>query len=344
MLTPREEQVLTLVASGATNDQIAGRLGIAVKTVERHVTHVYRKVGAGGRADATRAAVALDLVSAGTDLLTGPDRPRPPATAGSPAVAVRGSPDGALRRVPAASSRQRNAVPRSRIVPGRTTTSSTVTADRERLDHRRLGLAGLVAPAVLVLGVVAASLTWPGYDHRTQNISDLGGIDAPSPVLLNATLVLFGGLVGAFSVALRQAGAARVGPLLVGSFGLAAVVQGFTPCTAGCAEGTGTDLIHVVAATTGFLAFAVALLSYARGGGSDAGGSSHRAWSAWLGWLTLGFLVAWFVAAGVDPERLHAGLLQRSLVAVVLLWLTVTAVSLLRTERAPQAAGDPGRR
>jgi hypothetical protein len=252
-------------------------------------------------------------------------------------------------------------------VPARTTTSSTVTADRERLAHRRLALAGLVAPAVLVLGVVAASLTWPGYDHRTQNISDLGGIDAPSPALLNATLVLFGVLVVAFSVALRQNGAARVGAtrvgatrvgatrvgatrvgatrvLLVGYFGVTAVVQGFTPCSAGCIEGTGTDLIHVLAATTGFLAVAVALLSFARGGGSDAGGSSHRAWSAWLGWLTLGFLVAWFVAAGVDPERLHAGVLQRSLVAVVLLWLTATAVSLLRDGRAPQSASDPARR
>jgi len=65
-LTPREQEVLTLVASGATNEQIAARLGIAIKTVERHVTNAYRKVGARGRADATRAAVALHLVSPGT--------------------------------------------------------------------------------------------------------------------------------------------------------------------------------------------------------------------------------------------------------------------------------------
>jgi DNA-binding CsgD family transcriptional regulator len=77
-LTPREEEVLTLVASGATNEHIAASLGIAVKTVERHVTNVYRKVGARGRADATRAAVALRLVSPGPSsgpALTSPDRP-----------------------------------------------------------------------------------------------------------------------------------------------------------------------------------------------------------------------------------------------------------------------------
>jgi pimeloyl-ACP methyl ester carboxylesterase/DNA-binding CsgD family transcriptional regulator len=71
MLTPRERDVLRLVASGDTNERIAATLGIAVKTVERHVTNVYRKLGAGGRADATRAAVAMDLVS------PGPSSPRP---------------------------------------------------------------------------------------------------------------------------------------------------------------------------------------------------------------------------------------------------------------------------
>ena len=62
-LTPREREVLRLIASGETNERIAATLGIAVKTVERHVTNVYRKLGAGGRADATRAAVAMELVA-----------------------------------------------------------------------------------------------------------------------------------------------------------------------------------------------------------------------------------------------------------------------------------------
>jgi pimeloyl-ACP methyl ester carboxylesterase/DNA-binding CsgD family transcriptional regulator len=61
-LSAREQDVLRLVASGATNDRIAATLGVSVKTVERHVTSVYRKIGAGGRADATRCAVAMGLV------------------------------------------------------------------------------------------------------------------------------------------------------------------------------------------------------------------------------------------------------------------------------------------
>jgi pimeloyl-ACP methyl ester carboxylesterase/DNA-binding CsgD family transcriptional regulator len=62
-LTPREREVLRLVASGHTNDRIASELSITVKTVERHVTNLYRKLGAGGRADATRCAVAMGLVA-----------------------------------------------------------------------------------------------------------------------------------------------------------------------------------------------------------------------------------------------------------------------------------------
>lgn len=63
-LSPRERDVLRLIASGASNAEIGSTFDIAVKTVERHVTNVYRKLGAGGRADATRSAVAMGLVSA----------------------------------------------------------------------------------------------------------------------------------------------------------------------------------------------------------------------------------------------------------------------------------------
>jgi DNA-binding NarL/FixJ family response regulator len=62
-LTPREWEVLRHIAEGAANKQIASSLGVSVATVERHVTNLYRKLGAHGRADATRAAVAMGLVS-----------------------------------------------------------------------------------------------------------------------------------------------------------------------------------------------------------------------------------------------------------------------------------------
>jgi predicted ATPase/DNA-binding NarL/FixJ family response regulator len=52
-LTAREAEVLDLIAGGRANKQIASQLSISVSTVEQHVTRIYSKIGARGRADAT---------------------------------------------------------------------------------------------------------------------------------------------------------------------------------------------------------------------------------------------------------------------------------------------------
>lgn len=51
-LTPREHEVLTLVAQGLSNAQIANRLFISPKTVRNHVTRIYSKLQVEGRAEA----------------------------------------------------------------------------------------------------------------------------------------------------------------------------------------------------------------------------------------------------------------------------------------------------
>jgi non-specific serine/threonine protein kinase len=56
-LTAREVEVLRLIASGRTTQEIADELVISVNTVERHITHVYQKIGARGRAEATAYAL-----------------------------------------------------------------------------------------------------------------------------------------------------------------------------------------------------------------------------------------------------------------------------------------------
>jgi len=56
-LSPRETEVLRAVAHGDSNAEIAASLGISVNTVERHVSNVYRKIDARGRADATAWAL-----------------------------------------------------------------------------------------------------------------------------------------------------------------------------------------------------------------------------------------------------------------------------------------------
>jgi ATP/maltotriose-dependent transcriptional regulator MalT len=62
-LTPREAEVLGLLASGRTNRDIAAELVISVHTVERHLATIYRKIGARNRTDATAFAHTSGLAN-----------------------------------------------------------------------------------------------------------------------------------------------------------------------------------------------------------------------------------------------------------------------------------------
>jgi DNA-binding CsgD family transcriptional regulator len=61
-LTERELQVLELLASGATNPEIAEALGISGHTVKSHVTHIFDKLAVDDRTQAAVLAVRLGLV------------------------------------------------------------------------------------------------------------------------------------------------------------------------------------------------------------------------------------------------------------------------------------------
>lgn len=61
-LTPREAEVLALMAEGATNKVIARRLGIAVSTAKFHVASVLDKLDAGSRADAVESGLRLGVL------------------------------------------------------------------------------------------------------------------------------------------------------------------------------------------------------------------------------------------------------------------------------------------
>jgi DNA-binding CsgD family transcriptional regulator len=50
-LSPRETEVARLIASGATNREIAAALHIAPKTVAAHVEHILAKLGAARRSE-----------------------------------------------------------------------------------------------------------------------------------------------------------------------------------------------------------------------------------------------------------------------------------------------------
>jgi DNA-binding NarL/FixJ family response regulator len=61
-LTPREQEVVKLVAEGYTNKQIAETLVISEKTVERHRANILDKLGMRDRVELTRYAIRHGLI------------------------------------------------------------------------------------------------------------------------------------------------------------------------------------------------------------------------------------------------------------------------------------------
>ncbi|MDP4014517.1 MAG: response regulator transcription factor [Candidatus Nanopelagicales bacterium] len=66
-LTERELAVLRLIADGLRNKQIATRLGISARTVERHCDNIYGKLGVGSRTEAVVRALSNKLVRVADD-------------------------------------------------------------------------------------------------------------------------------------------------------------------------------------------------------------------------------------------------------------------------------------
>ena len=62
-LTPREIDVLELLAEGLPNKSIAERLGISDQTIKFHVASIFAKLGASNRTQAVRLAVRRGLLS-----------------------------------------------------------------------------------------------------------------------------------------------------------------------------------------------------------------------------------------------------------------------------------------
>ena len=61
-LSPRELEVLRLVAQGKTNRVIAAELVVSEKTVASHVSHIFTKLGVTSRSAATAFAYDNDIV------------------------------------------------------------------------------------------------------------------------------------------------------------------------------------------------------------------------------------------------------------------------------------------
>ena len=61
-LSPRERELVTLVARGRTDAQIAAQLYISIRTVRSHLDRIRDKTGCRRRADLTRLALSTELI------------------------------------------------------------------------------------------------------------------------------------------------------------------------------------------------------------------------------------------------------------------------------------------
>ena len=61
-LSPREIEVLQLVARGYANKEIAARLTITEATVKTHLAHIFQKLGVNDRTEAVTTAVQRNII------------------------------------------------------------------------------------------------------------------------------------------------------------------------------------------------------------------------------------------------------------------------------------------
>jgi DNA-binding NarL/FixJ family response regulator len=66
-LTPREDEILQLLAGGVSVAALSQRLYISQSTAKTHISKLYEKLGAGNRSQAVMAAVRLDLLRTTSD-------------------------------------------------------------------------------------------------------------------------------------------------------------------------------------------------------------------------------------------------------------------------------------
>ena len=61
-LTPRELQIITLLADGKTNKELASELFISEKTVKTHITHIFEKLKVRDRTEAVMCALKRGII------------------------------------------------------------------------------------------------------------------------------------------------------------------------------------------------------------------------------------------------------------------------------------------
>lgn len=63
LLSVREKEVLSLMAGGFSNRQIASKLNLSERTVQNHIAHIFHRLGVGSRTEAVMKAISMGILS-----------------------------------------------------------------------------------------------------------------------------------------------------------------------------------------------------------------------------------------------------------------------------------------
>ncbi|WDI31293.1 DUF998 domain-containing protein [Hyphococcus flavus] len=188
---------------------------------------------------------------------------------------------------------------------------------------------GLIASVLFVVMIVTVGMITPGYDMRSQFISELAAVDAPYAVYMNLIgiipfglgIVLFG---FGFLKRVHFNHFTIIGALLLILSGAGFVAAGLFQCDAGCPfEGSQSQVIHN---WTAFGAFILAFLA-ALWIGISALWSAKRAAPLIFGILACAGMAWSFYMMGAGAlEHPMIGLFQRGFILSLCLWLFTTSL------------------
>ncbi len=195
--------------------------------------------------------------------------------------------------------------------------------------HKVAALSGLLGVACVVVLTIAGGWAWPGYDHTTQFISELGATGAPHAAVINfGGFVPAGILLSVFAVlawhALPRSSYATIGAIGLVLFAVGYLAAAAFPCDFGCrpAEPSASQALHNLFGLAGYLFAPMTLFMLGLG-------ARHWRGGVWLS--RLGRIAAVPALLGLMfLESSYSGAAQRVLEASVLAWVVACALFLWR--------------
>ena len=196
-------------------------------------------------------------------------------------------------------------------------------------------VAGVIGPILFAIVTIALGYLWTGYDPLTNQISELGAINAPTTQLQALNFAILGILTIVFAIGLTvQDGRFRSTSVLVGIYGLGTLLVAGLPCDPGCSFHS-TSLVqtaHSLDALISFIVLAIAPLFFWRSSKTIPAWTRVSVWSLRVALGSILLLVA-YLAITVLSLSPYVGLLQRIFLGLLFAWMIMIAYKTTKLAR-----------